>query len=151
VIGAAGRDAWRILYSILFTGNSRDRFARVCDEFELSPAAAKALVLLGEGPCAMRDMAATFRCDPSYITGVVDVLERRGIAHRAPHPTDRRVKTVTLTDAGRETLSKAQAILWEPPASFGVLTDVEQRRLRDMLTKVANAEAATAEPSTRAG
>jgi DNA-binding MarR family transcriptional regulator len=42
------------------------------------------------------------------ITFILDALERKGLAHRRPHPVDRRRKVIVLTPRGRQ---KAQTIL----------------------------------------
>jgi DNA-binding MarR family transcriptional regulator len=41
-------------------------------------------------------------CDPSFITGIADTLERHGLAARESDPGDRRVKRLVLTPAGAE-------------------------------------------------
>jgi DNA-binding MarR family transcriptional regulator len=88
----------------------------------------------------MRELAEHFSCDASYITSLVDGLEQQGLAERRPCPTDRRVKTVVLTPAGKRTQAELFELMWEPPKSFNVLTAAEQRQLRDLLRKVAEAD-----------
>jgi DNA-binding MarR family transcriptional regulator len=139
-IGPAARQAWGTIVSLMLAGEGRDRVHRASDEIGLPPGALKALFLLAARPRSMRDMAATFGCDPSYMTGLVDALERRDAARREPHPTDRRVKTVVITDDGRQMLARAREVLWEPPSSFGALSAAEQRHLADLVAKVAAAD-----------
>jgi DNA-binding MarR family transcriptional regulator len=140
MIGPAGREAWEMMMNFMLAGEGRDRVHRACQEVDLPPGALKALLLLSSGPRAMREMAKTFCCDPSYVTGIVDVLERRGAARREPHPSDRRVKTVVLTEPGKAMLARAQDVLWDPPPSFESLSDVEQRQLRNLLVKIASGD-----------
>ena len=90
----------------------------------------------------MRDLADYFRCDPSYVTSLVDGLEAAGLAERRSHPTDRRVKMVALSRAGVDALVQARKILGEPPASFDVLSTPEVLRLRSLLAKFTDAEPA---------
>ena len=52
------------------------------------------------------------------ITLIVDQLEKRGLARRRPHPTDRRVSLAALTPAGRALTRDATAALAE--RSFGL-------------------------------
>ena len=59
----------------------------------------------------MRDLAEYFRCDPSYVTSLVDGLESAGLAERRSHPTDRRVKMVALSHSGVDALAQARKIL----------------------------------------
>jgi DNA-binding MarR family transcriptional regulator len=88
----------------------------------------------------MRELAEHFSCDASYITSLVDGLEEKGLAERRPCPTDRRVKTVVLTPHGASAQQQLFEMMWEPPRSFQVLSAAEQRQLRDLLRKVADAD-----------
>jgi DNA-binding MarR family transcriptional regulator len=92
----------------------------------------------------MRDLADHMGVDASYVTGLADALEERGLVERRPHPTDRRVKMIVLTDEGVAARKRASQLMYEPPASFGALTAGEQRQLRDLLRKVADADPALA-------
>jgi DNA-binding MarR family transcriptional regulator len=129
--------AWRTLLTLMIAGEGRDRLHDVCAEFDLTPTALKALLLLSAGPKSMRDLADTFRWNPSFLTGVIDLLERRDAARREPHPTDRRVKTVTLTADGLDLLGKVQKALWEAPSSFDALDEKELDQLCRLLAKIA--------------
>jgi DNA-binding MarR family transcriptional regulator len=88
----------------------------------------------------MRELVETFQHDPSYLTSVVDLLERHGVARREPHPTDRRAKVVALTDRGQWVVASAQAMLSEPPACLGVLTPAERAQLLALLMRLVDAE-----------
>ena len=70
----------------------------------------------------MRDLAEYFRCDPSYVTSLVDGLESAGLAERRTHATDRRVKMVALSHSGVEAQAQVRKILDQPPPSFSALT-----------------------------
>ena len=48
----------------------------------------------------MRALAEAWHCDASNVTWLVDQLESRHLVERQVSTTDRRVKTVVLTDAG---------------------------------------------------
>ena len=61
----------------------------------------KALHML-DTPLAMKDLGRRMHCDPSFITGIADTLERHGLAARESDPGDRRVKRLVLTPAGAE-------------------------------------------------
>jgi len=61
----------------------------------------KALHLL-DSPLAMKDLGRRLHCDPSFVTGIADMLEQRGLAGRESDPGDRRVKRLVLTPAGKE-------------------------------------------------
>jgi DNA-binding MarR family transcriptional regulator len=59
----------------------------------------KALHLLG-APMAMRDLGRKMHCDPSFVTTIADMLEKRGLARREAGTADRRIKNLLLTSAG---------------------------------------------------
>ena len=61
----------------------------------------KALHML-DTPLAMKDLGRRMHCDPSFITGIADTLEKHGLAARESDPGDRRVKRLVLTPAGAD-------------------------------------------------
>lgn len=137
----AGREAWRTIFALLFDGQAHGRLSEASAAAGVSPGLLKLLFHLepGEG-IPMRDLADHWRCDASYVTSLTDALEERGLAARRPHPTDRRVKMIALTEKGAATRKVALELLHEPPPSFAALTAAEQRQLRDLLRKVADAD-----------
>ena len=68
----------------------------------------KALHLL-DHPMAMKDLGRRMHCDPSFVTGIADMLEKRGLAFREPDPADRRVKRLVLTPAGEDLKRQVEA------------------------------------------
>ncbi len=141
VSSQAARQAWRAMQRLLFEGESHGRMATACRLTGGPPSVVKALMHLSpDEPRPMRDLADHWGCDASYVTSVADGLEEQGLAERRPHPTDRRIKTLVLTPKGAEVRAKVVDLLSEPPPSFGALTDAEQAELRDLLTKLAEAD-----------
>jgi DNA-binding MarR family transcriptional regulator len=69
--------------------------------FDIPAFVIKAMHML-DAPLAMKDLGRLMHCDPSFITGIADTLERRGLAARESDPGDRRVKRLVLTPAGAE-------------------------------------------------
>ena len=59
----------------------------------------KALHML-ECPMAMKDLGKKMHCDPSFVTVIADMLEKRGLARREAHAGDRRIKNIVLTGEG---------------------------------------------------
>ncbi len=49
----------------------------------------------------LKELAAAAYCTPATITGIVDVLERKGLTTRQANPADRRSLLVTLTPEGK--------------------------------------------------
>lgn len=126
---------------LLFEGESHGRMGQACHLAGGPPSVVKALMHLSpEEARPMRDLADHWGCDASYVTSVADTLEEQGLALRRPHATDRRIKTIVLTSKGAEARAKVLDLLSEPPPAFSALSDAEQRKLRDLLFKLADAD-----------
>jgi len=82
---------------------TRQTVREVGEEEGLSIPQLDVLRRLRHGPSPMRRLAIQMNCEASNLTGLVDRLEARGLVERRPHPEDRRVRCVALTEAG-ETL-----------------------------------------------
>ena len=112
----------------------RWRWADVAAALKISQAALRALLAIDpDEPRPMRDLAAAMNCDASYITAMVDDLERAGLAERRPAATDRRVKTVVLTRAGRRALRTVQDELLAPPPGLDRLSAAQRASLARLL------------------
>lgn len=140
--GEAAEAGWRAMYHLVAEREGQRRIFAAGEATGLTPAVLKALLhLTPEGPCPMRDLADRFRCDPSYVTSLVDGLEEAGLAERRPHPSDRRVKVVVLTDRGVEALAQVRKIIDQPPDWFGALSAKELAQLQGLLAKLQAAQA----------
>lgn len=89
-----------------------------------------------------RDLGRRTASDPNTVRAMLLLLERRGLVARAPHPTDARARTVTLTAKGR----RAYERLWgdsEPVRQelLAALRPGEAEALLDLLTRVTHATA----------
>jgi MarR family transcriptional regulator, organic hydroperoxide resistance regulator len=105
----------------------------------------KALHLL-ERPMAMKELGKSMHCDPSFVTLVADMLEKRGLARREPHLADRRVKNLVLTDDGLALKHRIEAeIVARMPWNRG-LDDAERAQLLALIRKMLSA--AKASPDT---
>ncbi len=62
-------------------------------------------------PCSMQELSESTLQSGAALTGVVDRLVKAGFVARVPHAHDRRVVTVTLTEAGSERLKNVQDYL----------------------------------------
>ncbi|ACQ78974.1 transcriptional regulator, MarR family [Beutenbergia cavernae DSM 12333] len=83
--------------------------ARTFEADGLTPARLHLLWVLGaEGPLPQRALAAALDVSPRNVTGLVDALEASGHAARRPHPSDRRIALVTLTDRGETVVAGMQ-------------------------------------------
>jgi MarR family transcriptional regulator, organic hydroperoxide resistance regulator len=88
-----------------------------------------------DGPIAMKDLGRRMNVDPSFVTLVADMLEKRGLARREPHPADRRVKNIVLCDEGLQLKHKLETeIATRMP--WNCLTDDERVQLLALLRKM---------------
>jgi DNA-binding MarR family transcriptional regulator len=76
-------------------------YARIAERHGLTPAQAKLLCVVADGPRGMAELAQSFGVEKAAMTGLVDRVERRGLAARSTVPGDRRALRVTPTDNGR--------------------------------------------------
>lgn len=125
-------DAWQAVSQAYL--DVRTRWFEVAAEVGLSPAGLDALLKVDpEQAPSMREMAELMGCDASYVTAMVDDLERSHYAKRHPSGTDRRVKAVVLTAAGRHARDRARARLTAPPSPLRNLPQSDQRALAQLL------------------
>ncbi len=85
-------------------------------------------------PMSMGTAAEALRCDASNLTGIVDRLEKRGLVERRTLATDRRVKELVLTDAGREVLRRLEELVTAAPGLSDLSGD-EQEALIGLLRR----------------
>ena len=97
------------------------------------------LLMLGEGPHSLGDIAEAQHIDPPYATAIVDQLESLGLAARTADPDDRRRKVVTLTAQGQTAVASAREIIAEPPAELVELTRAELTQFAAVLDRLAPA------------
>jgi DNA-binding MarR family transcriptional regulator len=129
--------AWLGMRALVVGDEAFGEVRRISAEVGLTAALMKALLKLSpEHPLAMRELADQFGCDASYVTALVDGLEKAGMAERQAHPTDRRIKVVVPTDKGRDTVARVEGLLAKPPSTFERLSPAEQQQLRDLVSKL---------------
>src|SRR6266550_8777798 len=85
----AGREAWRTMVDLLFSGQVHGRMGEACGAIGVAPGPMKILFHLEpDQGTPMRDLADHMGVDASYVTGLADALEERGLVERRPHPTE---------------------------------------------------------------
>lgn len=94
------------------------------------------LLLLGEGPLSLGEIADAQRIDRPYATAIVDQLVSLGLVERTADPADRRRKLVALTPEGREAVREAAEIMAAPPAVLSGLTSAELAQLSALLVRL---------------
>jgi DNA-binding MarR family transcriptional regulator len=75
------------------------RSEQIAQRFGVPAFCLKALHVL-ESSMAMRDLGKYMHCDPSFVTAIADLLEKRGLARREASTADRRIKNLVLTQEG---------------------------------------------------
>jgi DNA-binding MarR family transcriptional regulator len=117
------------------------RFERALGIHGISTRHASMLVVIdAEGPMSQRALGRRLRIDKSPMVGLVDDLERLGLAERRRGRADRRIQALHLTAKGRAVLERIETLAAaEQARTFGVLDDEERELLHDLLLRVAEA------------
>jgi DNA-binding MarR family transcriptional regulator len=111
----------------------RDIWHRRMRSFELTPPQAITLRKLLDGPLPMGLVADVLCCDASTLTGIADRLEERGLIARQAGSSDRRVKLLALTDAGRDLVDRIDGPFSTDIAGIATMTSHERTELSRLL------------------
>ena len=120
--------------------HATERFERGLGVDGIRSRHAEALVVIdAEGPMSQRELGRRLRIDKSPMVGVVDDLERLGLAERRRSPSDRRVRAIHLTAKGVRFLRERVVPLAEREneRTFGGLDDDERELLHALLLRLA--------------
>jgi DNA-binding MarR family transcriptional regulator len=118
----------------------KDNFLSHAAALDLAPAPAKVLMTLEPGEAVpMRALAERIRYDPSNLTTVVDKLEAGGVVERRTDNVDRRVKTLALTERGRELRGSLLRRLAHDGGPIGHLSVAELTQLHESLVAAVGA------------
>jgi DNA-binding MarR family transcriptional regulator len=110
-------------------------FHAVAKAHGLSPQQAITISHLEPGQgMPMSALAELLMCDASNVTGIIDKLEARGFAKRG-QGEDRRVKVLTLTEAGLALRETLRARVMQPPPWLLGLSREDQLRLHEILQR----------------
>ncbi len=89
------------------------------------------------GPCAQNHLGRLIYLDAATIKGVVDCLSARGLVGALNDPSDRRRRTVALTERGRRTTAAARLVAAEiTAATLAPLNEDERRVVPKLLEKL---------------
>jgi DNA-binding MarR family transcriptional regulator len=102
-------------------------------------------------PMAMKDLGRLMHCDPSFVTVVADMLEKRGLASREAHPGDRRIKNLVLTEQGITLKQRVERELASRMPWSHALTVTEREQLLALIRKMLNADDSASGPRAPAG
>ena len=126
--------AWRCILEMFLA--QRGRMLALAHEFGLAPQQAIAIKHLEPGRAmTMGELAQALHCDNSNVTGIADRLEAAGLAERRPHPSDRRVKTLWLTEHGEAVRKLHRARMGTAPPGIAALTDIDAAALVEILRR----------------
>lgn len=87
-------------------------------------------------PMAMKELGKRMHCDPSFVTLVTDMLEKRGLARREPDTADRRIKNIVLTDEGLALKQRVEAEITARMPWNSALSDEERAQLLALIRKM---------------
>ena len=77
----------------------------------ITPVQAGILFLLRKTAHTMTELSRILSIDNSAITGLVDRLEKSGLAERTANPNDRRAYLIRITDKGKNEIDRAHVII----------------------------------------
>lgn len=117
--------------------DNRDSWKRaVIEQTGLPFSRIRILKRLGRGPMTVKQLAHAATIDAPAATVAINDLEDRGLVVREPHPENRRCKTVSLTDAGREKVRTIDAIDDPAPSILNALDEAELKELHAIIDKL---------------
>jgi DNA-binding MarR family transcriptional regulator len=114
------------------------RFAERLSALDLQPPLFRVLNVVdaAEG-LSQQAIGEAVQAPASRMVAIVDELERRGLVERRPHPGDRRVRALYLTDQGREVLAESREIAAEHEAELTRgMSEAERERLVSLLQRI---------------
>ena len=134
---ALADDVWRGLAA--FVLDHRDGWKRaVIERSGLPFSRIRILKRLRRNPMTVKELAVAATIDAPAATVAVNDLEERGLVVREIDPANRRCKTVSLTDAGREVVQAIDAVRDPAPEVLRALDPGDLAALRSLLDKLAS-------------
>jgi MarR family transcriptional regulator, lower aerobic nicotinate degradation pathway regulator len=92
------------------------------------------------GPAAQADIGRRLGIDRSDMVAILNDLERAGHVSRLPDPSDRRRKSVSLTESGRTALDRLDGLIAEADATLlEPLSPTEREQLVGLLERIVGA------------
>lgn len=113
--------------------------AELVQPFGLNPSSALVLAILADSksPLPPNEIADRLILTRASVTSLLDSLERHGYVLRTPHPTDRRMLLIELTQVGRVTAHKYRLVVHRHQNTWMAgLSEQEKDQLIDMLHRI---------------
>jgi DNA-binding MarR family transcriptional regulator len=101
----------KAILEIIRTANALTKAGdKFFSQFNVTSAQYNALVVLNvsEEKINQRELGTKLVVSRSDITGIVDRLEKSGYVKRVPHPKDRRIKLLSITEKGKKLINKVE-------------------------------------------
>jgi DNA-binding MarR family transcriptional regulator len=133
-----------------FIGQMIARSEKLAVQFDVPFFCFKAMHWL-EGGMAMKELGRRMRCDPSFVTSIADLLEKRGLARREPNPADRRIKNLVLTTEGFRLKDEMERAMLAGMPWCSALDVAERKSFLTLVRKLVAAEASNAAPPQTGG
>ncbi len=112
-------------------------FADLLEDLGISLAQLKTLerLVAYQASPSVKELSESLGCSLANSSRAVDALARRGLVERREDETDRRVKRLSLTPAGREAIARIDALRLRGLEQYAAtLTDDQRERLANALT-----------------
>jgi len=128
-------DVWRVMASLVI--DNRDGWKRaVVEQSGLPFSRIRILTRLSRQPMTVKEVATAATIDAPAATVAINDLESRGLVVRETHPSNRRCKVVSLTEAGRDMISMIEAIEDPAPPAVAALDADDLEALQKLLRKL---------------
>jgi len=132
---------YRTLLNVVLTFSALDaRLARFLAQWDLFPSAFNLLTMLSRSEdkgmhlSRISELLAVSRAN---VTGLVDVLARKGLVNRMPSETDRRVRLAVLTDKGHALIQEILPKYYQMNQALAQHMDEEETQaLNKALSKI---------------
>ena len=115
------------------------RIADLVQPFDLTPSSGLVLGILADAESQLppNEIAERLILSRASVTSLLDSLERRGYVRRLPHPTDRRMLLIELTDVGRRIAHEFRLVVHRHQKEWmATLSEKEQDQLVNMLHRL---------------
>jgi DNA-binding MarR family transcriptional regulator len=129
-------EVWRAMAAAVI--DNRDSWKRaVIEQTGLPFSRIRILRRLARKPMTVKEVAEAATIDAPAATVAVNDLEERGLVVRETHPTNRRCKVVSLTDAGRELVLAIDRIDDPAPDALASIDDGQLKQLKAIIDNLA--------------
>ena len=129
-------DVWRTMASLVF--DNRDSWKRAVVEAAGLPfSRVRLLRRLSRQSMTVKELAHAATIDAPAATVAINDLEARGLVVRELNPTNRRCKTVSLTEEGRAVVRSIDAVDDPAPDALATLGTDDLTALQSILGKIA--------------